>query len=151
MWCISWHLTLKKTRNPLKASQKLVMSHSNQWRKLHSETHTLQSDQSGSRISCLQRGTSGKESSCQCRRHKRRGFNPWVEKIPWRSKWQQAPVFLPGESQWTEDPGRLQSIQFHRIGTNWSNSESTTYLEMWLWASCFTFQSLHILGVPNVG
>ena len=25
-------------------------------------------------------------------------FNPWVEKIPWRRKWQPAPVFLPGES-----------------------------------------------------
>ena len=27
---------------------------------------------------------SGKEPACQCRRHKRYGFNPWVEKIPWR-------------------------------------------------------------------
>ena len=24
-------------------------------------------------------------------------FNPWVEKIPWRRKWQPTPVFLPGE------------------------------------------------------
>ena len=23
--------------------------------------------------------------------------NPWVSKIPWRSKWQPNPVFLPGE------------------------------------------------------
>ena len=29
-------------------------------------------------------GTSGKEPACQCRRHKRCGFNPWVRKIPWR-------------------------------------------------------------------
>ena len=36
----------------------------------------------------------GKESACQCRRHK---FNPWVRKIPWRRKWQPTPVFLPGE------------------------------------------------------
>ena len=28
---------------------------------------------------------SGKESACQCRR---RRFNPWVGKIPWRRKWQ---------------------------------------------------------------
>ena len=26
-----------------------------------------------------------RESACQCRR---RGFNPWVRKIPWRRKWQ---------------------------------------------------------------
>ena len=37
----------------------------------------------------------GKESTCQCRR---RGFDPWVRKIPWRRKWQPTPVFLPGRS-----------------------------------------------------
>ena len=26
-------------------------------------------------------GASGKEPACQCRRHKRHGFNPWVRKI----------------------------------------------------------------------
>ena len=26
------------------------------------------------------------------------GFNPWVEKISWRRKWQPTPVFLPGKS-----------------------------------------------------
>ena len=43
-------------------------------------------------------GASGQESTCQCRRPKRRGFNPWVRKIPWRRAWQPIPVFLPGES-----------------------------------------------------
>ena len=42
--------------------------------------------------------TSGKEPTCQCRRCKRLGFNPWVRKIPWRRWWQPTPVFLPGES-----------------------------------------------------
>ena len=37
-----------------------------------------------------------KESICQCRRHGRRGFDPWVWKIPWRRKWQPTPVFLLG-------------------------------------------------------
>ena len=27
-------------------------------------------------------GISGKEPSCQCRRHKRHELDPWVEKIP---------------------------------------------------------------------
>ena len=40
----------------------------------------------------------GKESTGQFRRCKRRGFNPWVRKIPWRRKWQPTPVFLPGKS-----------------------------------------------------
>ena len=38
---------------------------------------------------------SGKEPACQCRR---RGFGPWVGKIPWRKKWQPTPVFLPEKS-----------------------------------------------------
>ena len=42
--------------------------------------------------------TSGKEPACQCRRHKRRGFDPQVGKIPWRRAWQPTPAFLPGES-----------------------------------------------------
>ena len=44
----------------------------------------------------LPKGHSGKESACQCQRHKRPGFNPWVGKIPWSRKWQPTPVFLPG-------------------------------------------------------
>ena len=32
-------------------------------------------------------------------RYRRRGFDPWVRKIPWRKAWQPSPVFLPGESQ----------------------------------------------------
>ena len=43
-------------------------------------------------------GASVKEPTCQCRRHKRRKFVPWVRKIAWRSSWQPTPVFLPGES-----------------------------------------------------
>ena len=49
-------------------------------------------------------GTSGKEPACQCRRHKGRGFNPWVRKIPWRRAWQPTPVFLPGESHGRRSP-----------------------------------------------
>ena len=38
---------------------------------------------------------SGKECRRNCRR---RGFHPWVRKIPWRRKWQSTRVFLPGKS-----------------------------------------------------
>ena len=43
-------------------------------------------------------GASGKGPACQCSRCKRRGFSPWVGKIPWRRVWQLTPVFLPGGS-----------------------------------------------------
>jgi len=51
----------------------------------------------------LPRWLSSKESACQCRRHRRYGFNPYVGKIPWRRKWQPTPLFLPGKShgQWS--------------------------------------------------
>ena len=39
----------------------------------------------------------GKESTCQCRRCQRCGFNPWVGKILWRREWQATPVSLPGK------------------------------------------------------
>ena len=47
----------------------------------------------------------------------RPGFNPWVRKIPWRRSWQPTPVFLPGESSWTKEPGRLSP---------WSHKASDT-------------------------
>ena len=43
-------------------------------------------------------------------------FYPWVGKIPWRRAWQPTPGFLPGESPWTEEPGRLQSMGLQRVG-----------------------------------
>jgi len=48
----------------------------------------------------------------QCRRP---GFSPWVGKIPWRRAWQPTPVFFPGESPWTEETGRLQSMASQRV------------------------------------
>ena len=41
--------------------------------------------------------SSGKVSTCQCRKCKGHKFNPWVGKIPWRRKWQPIPVILPGK------------------------------------------------------
>ena len=47
--------------------------------------------------------TSSKEPTCQCRRWKRYGFDPWVGRCPggaWHPwvAWLPTPVFLPGES-----------------------------------------------------
>ena len=38
---------------------------------------------------------SGKESACQCRRHKRHKFYPCIGRIPWRRKWHPPLGFLP--------------------------------------------------------
>ena len=72
------------------------------------------------RIVCigLPGGARGKESACQCRRHRRCGFNPWVRKIPRRRKYQPTLVFLPGESR-----GQRSLVGYspwgYRVGCNW--------------------------------
>ena len=43
-------------------------------------------------------GTSGKEPTCQGRRCRKWGIDPWVGKIPCRRAWQPTPLFLPRES-----------------------------------------------------
>ena len=53
----------------------------------------------------VSRCLTGKESACQCRRHRRHEFDPWVRKIPWRRQWQPTPVFLPGESHGQRSQG----------------------------------------------
>ena len=58
---------------------------------------------------------SGKEPTCQFRRQKRCGFDPWVEKISWRRAWQPFPVFLPGKSHGQSSlAGRPQSMVLQR-------------------------------------
>ena len=42
-------------------------------------------------------GFCGKEPACQCRRHKRHRFDPWVREILWKRAQQFTSVFLPGE------------------------------------------------------
>ena len=59
-----------------------------------------------------------KESACNARKP---GFDPWVGKIPW----QPTPVFLPGESPWTEEPGGLQSMWLQIVRHGWATKHST--------------------------
>ena len=38
-------------------------------------------------------------------------------RFPWRRKWQPTPVFLPGKSPWTEEPGRATVHGFSKSRT----------------------------------
>ena len=58
---------------------------------------------------------SGKEGTCQCRRCKRRGFDPWIRKIPWRMGMATHSSILVWKIPWTEEPGGLQSTGWHRV------------------------------------
>ena len=53
-------------------------------------------------------GSVSKESTCNVGD---RGSTPGL-KIPWMRSWQLTPIFLPGESPWTE-PGGLASMGLH--------------------------------------
>ena len=62
-------------------------------------------------------GTSGKDSACQCRRHKGRRFPPWVGQSPSRRQWQPTPVLLPEKSH-----GRRSLVGY----SPWGHKESDT-------------------------
>ena len=47
----------------------------------------------GAKSSGFPGGISGREPTCQCRRHKRLDFGPWVGNSPWRRAWQLTPLF----------------------------------------------------------
>ena len=87
-------------------------------------------------------GASGKGPTCQCRRHKRRGFNPWGGKIPWRRTRQPTPVFLPENPM---DTGTWRTT-VHRVLKSWTQLKwlSTTrhigFVMLLLW--CLRFLSV---------
>ena len=70
-------------------------------------------------------GWDGKESPCSAGDP---GFDPWVGKISRRRAWQPTQVFLPGESPWTEEPGRLQYMGSQRVRHNWVTKHSTAHM-----------------------
>ena len=53
----------------------------------------------------------------------------WVLSPGWEDPLEEdmvtTPVFLPGESPWTEVPGRLQSMGLPRLGHDWVTKPRT--------------------------
>ena len=62
-----------------------------------------------------------KESTYQCRRHKRCRFNPWSGKTPLERKWHSTPIFLLEESHG----------QRSLMGYSSGGSQSQTWLSDW--------------------
>ena len=75
-----------------------------------------------------------KESVCQCRRHKRCGFNPWVGKIPWSRKEELAPVFLPGKFHGE------RSLESKTVRQDWAwmhiNFQVSSWVDAEIYSSC---------------
>ena len=58
-------------------------------------------------------GSVGKESTC-----KRPGFDPWIQKIPWRTKWKSTPIHSSTPAwriSWTEESGGLQFVRSQKV------------------------------------
>jgi len=66
----------------------------------------------------------------QCRRHRRRGFSPWVGKIPWKREWLLTPVFLSEKSH-----GQRSLAGYSPWG--WKELDTTEQL------------STHTIGIKN--
>ena len=80
----------------------------------------------------------------QCRSRRRHRFNPWVGKISWRRAWQPAPVFLLGESPWTEEP---------RVRHDWAVKTNTRRKFKFNWvlgSKVLETTMQHIVPVKNI-
>ena len=63
-------------------------------------------------------GSDGKESACNARDL---GSIPGLVRFPGGEHGNSTPVFLPGESPWTEEPGKLKSMGVTKNWTQLSN------------------------------
>ena len=66
-------------------------------------------------------GASSKEPTCQCRRHKKLRFDPWVGKIPWRREW------LPLQYSCLENPMDRGAWWVHRVTKSWTHCSDSMY------------------------
>ena len=85
------------------------------------------------------------------------GCSPWVGKIPCRRKEPSTLVLLPGESSWTEEPGRLQPMGSQRVGYDWTHTHKHTFHTcLWkiktlfsLWKMCYVPHNRLLKCVQN--
>ena len=85
----------------------------------------------------LPRWLSGEESTCQCRRRRRSGFDAWDRKIPWGRKYQTTPCSclenpMDRETRWPI---------VHRVAKSW------TWLSDWTQVCNFYNQKHNILKI----
>ena len=88
-------------------------------------------------------GASGKQPVCQCRRHKRGSFDPWVRKIPWRRAWQPTPVFWPGESHLQRSLTVCSPWGHKELDTTEATYHTCTHI-ISLWLTYFITGSLYL-------
>ena len=60
---------------------------------------------------------------------RRRAFDPWVGKIPWKMKWQPTPVFLPGKFHGQRSLVGYSPWVHKRVRHNWACTHLLTKKE----------------------
>ena len=65
---------------------------------------------------------------------------------PWRRAWQPTPVFLPGESPWTEEPGGLESMGSQRVGHDWATKHTARLYKISLGISLLVLSSISLFN-----
>ena len=96
-----------------------------------------------------QRNDQKKESTCQYRRCE---FNLWVRKIPWRSKGQPTPIFLPGKSHGQMrlvgcTPWGLKRVKHDLVTKQWQQHGSSIF--NFLRELCIVFHSGWTIYIPT--
>ena len=74
----------------------------------------------------LPAGVRGKKPACQCRKHKR-GVQSLGREDPLEEEMATHSSILAWRMLWTEEPGRLQSIELHRVGHTWNCLHTHTH------------------------
>ena len=74
---------------------------------------------------------SGKEPTCQSRRHKRHRFDPQVGEYPLEEGMATHSSILAWRIPWAEEPGGLQSM--HGVAKSWTRLKQLN-THPWLWA-----------------
>ena len=95
-------------------------------------------------------GSDGKESACNAGDL---GSIPGLGRSPGGGHSNPLPVFLPGESPWTEEPGRLQSMGSKTVGLDWVTKHSTarisyvcvyTYMYIYIFLYIYIYIPIHV-------
>ena len=90
---------------------------------------------------------SGKEPTRQCMSRRRRGFDHWVRKIPWKRAWQPTLVFLPGESHGQRSLVGYRWTQQKRLSTH-PGIKSSVRCVLWIYPP-LTTQPMTFLLIFN--
>ena len=73
------------------------------------------------------------------------GVHPWVDKIPWRRKWQPTSIFLPGKSHGQR---RVQSMGSQRVGHDWV-TKPLLFIRMRFYNSQSISRNMFLTGTLN--